>query len=77
MKRRDPYNEIIGTADWQQLLGLIRLILAMACILVLGIFGAVRLDGMDPVDLAEKFRLAHPLFQHIKPVLIIFAAVLN
>jgi hypothetical protein len=71
-------NDLIGTADLQNLFGLIRLLFVWACIIFFGVFGATQLDGIDPSAMADDIRNSNPLLQFIgKPVLVAFAAVVN
>jgi len=71
-------NELIGTADLQNLFALVRMLLVVFCLLFFGIFGATQLDGFDPSSRADEIRAEQPLLKFIgKPILVAYAAVFN
>ncbi len=58
-------RQIIGTSDWQHLLGFLRFLGILATILSIGIFGAVTFDKINPAYLAQEYQQAHPLLQFL------------
>ena len=78
MKNFRNRNELIGTADLQTLYGLVRLMLVLACLIMVGVYGAINLDGINPSILADQIRARQPLLQYLgKPVLVVIAAIFN
>ena len=78
MRNSRNRNELIGTADLQALYSFVRLVLILVCLLACGVYGATRLDGVDPVLLADQLRQTQPLLHYLsQPVLVGLAAVFN
>jgi len=69
----------VGEYDWQSSMGCARLfVFGFLLVIAIGIFGATRVDGVNPRDLADQYRESI-IFLHFLPesVLIVIAAVFN